>query len=130
MASAFDADTPRFRDMEFTRSGSGYKSDRHRKIYEDAYQQYENEKYRPFESPFEDPHPHFTAFFEEEVEIEREPCQDTFGLRKSKSQDELRKRYRKMCLKHHPDKGGDSQLFIQLRKEYEHVSETFYPSNI
>lgn len=35
------------------------------------------------------------------------------------SQDEIRSAYLKLCLQHHPDKGGDMQEFIRITKAYE-----------
>ena len=48
---------------------------------------------------------------------------DIFGLRRTKSHEELRSVYRKLCLKHHPDKGGTSEMFVKLQKEYKACQE-------
>jgi hypothetical protein len=37
--------------------------------------------------------------------------------------EELKKQYRKLALKLHPDKGGDEKDFIQLKKEYDQLFE-------
>lgn len=54
-----------------------------------------------------------------------EPRGDIFGLKRSKSQEELRKLYRKQCLKHHPDKGGKQSDFVLLQKEYDRLKMRF-----
>jgi len=54
-----------------------------------------------------------------------EPRGDIFGLKRSKSQEELRKLYRKQCLKHHPDKGGRQSDFVLLQKEYDRLKMRF-----
>ena len=40
------------------------------------------------------------------------------GLVPPKTKEELKKKYRKLCLKHHPDKGGNSQDFIKITDSY------------
>ena len=37
----------------------------------------------------------------------------------SKDREELRKEFRKLCLQHHPDKGGDHYKFIEIQNAYE-----------
>lgn len=37
------------------------------------------------------------------------------------STDELKKKYRTLAMEHHPDKGGRSEVFIALKKEYEYI---------
>lgn len=36
---------------------------------------------------------------------------------------ELKKEYRKLVKKHHPDKGGEGELFIKIQKAYEILKE-------
>ena len=38
-----------------------------------------------------------------------------------KSKDEIKKKYRQLCLKYHPDKGGDSGKFIELNDAYNNL---------
>ena len=49
-------------------------------------------------------------------------------LRRSKSQEELRKEYRKLCRIHHPDKGGKTSMFQRLQNLYERLV-VLRPSN-
>jgi len=36
--------------------------------------------------------------------------------------EELKKQYRKLALKHHPDKGGNEKEFIQMKAEYDKLA--------
>lgn len=46
------------------------------------------------------------------------------GVNKSASPDDIKKSYRKMSLKHHPDrKGGDSEMFKKVNEAYEILSD-------
>lgn len=42
-----------------------------------------------------------------------------------KSLDELRKLFHKLCLKMHPDKGGDHIAFVEMKHEYERIAAGF-----
>jgi curved DNA-binding protein len=44
------------------------------------------------------------------------------GVTKSSSQDEIKKAYRKLAMKHHPDRGGDSAKFQEIQNAYETLS--------
>jgi hypothetical protein len=37
------------------------------------------------------------------------------------TEENINKKYRKACLKHHPDKGGDAKLFIKIKDAYEYL---------
>jgi curved DNA-binding protein CbpA len=38
--------------------------------------------------------------------------------------EELKKAYRKMAMKHHPDRGGDTKTFVEIKDEYEKMFES------
>lgn len=44
---------------------------------------------------------------------------EALGVTKEATQDEIKKAYRKLAIKHHPDKGGDPEVFKQITKAYE-----------
>jgi hypothetical protein len=46
-----------------------------------------------------------------------------FTLTEDTTPDELRRRYRQLCRKHHPDKGGDNETQAQINTEYEKALE-------
>ena len=39
---------------------------------------------------------------------------EVLGVEKDADQKVIKKAYRKLCLKHHPDKGGDEQVFKEV----------------
>lgn len=45
------------------------------------------------------------------------------GVAKNASQDEIKKAYRKLASKHHPDKGGDTRKFQEIQSAYETLSD-------
>ena len=47
------------------------------------------------------------------------------GLRRSKSQEELKKEYKKLARIHHPDKGGSTSMFQRLQNLYERLVNSF-----
>ena len=46
------------------------------------------------------------------------------GIQPNASQEEIKKAYRKLSLKHHPDRGGDEEKFKELSAAYEQVTNT------
>ncbi len=48
---------------------------------------------------------------------------NTLGINKGASQDEIKKAYRKMAMKHHPDRGGDEKTFKKISEAYEILSD-------
>lgn len=48
-----------------------------------------------------------------------------FKIKKSSSEEDFKKQYRKLILKHHPDKGGDSSFFIKIQAAYENIKNHF-----
>ena len=47
----------------------------------------------------------------------------TLGVAKNATPDEIKKAYRKMAAKHHPDKGGDTATFQKVQQAYETLSD-------
>lgn len=47
---------------------------------------------------------------------------DILGVKKSASADEIKKAFRKLAQKHHPDAGGDEETFKQINEAYEVLS--------
>ena len=43
---------------------------------------------------------------------------NTLGLHPGASQDEVRKAYKKLAMKHHPDKGGDAEVFKKINNAH------------
>lgn len=48
---------------------------------------------------------------------------DTLGVAKTATPQEIKKAYRKMAVKHHPDKGGDEDMFKEITTAYEVLSD-------
>lgn len=48
---------------------------------------------------------------------------DILGVSKSASQDEIKKAFRKLAQKHHPDAGGDEEKFKQINEAYAVLSD-------
>jgi len=75
-------------------------------------------KYFTFGEPIKEPSPHFP----------NPQCNDIdpiFKIKKSSSYDDFKKSYKKLILKHHPDKGGDSTMFIKIQKAWEDIKLYF-----
>ena len=48
---------------------------------------------------------------------------EVLGISKTASEEEIKKAYRQLSLKHHPDRGGDAEKFKQLSEAYETLSD-------
>lgn len=48
---------------------------------------------------------------------------DILGVKKTASADEIKKAFRKLAQKHHPDAGGDEETFKQINEAYEVLSD-------
>lgn len=46
-----------------------------------------------------------------------------FDISENVSPDELKQQYRKLSMQHHPDKGGDKDVFQHISKEYREALE-------
>lgn len=47
----------------------------------------------------------------------------TLGLKRGASQEEIKKAYRSMAMKHHPDRGGDEKKFKEISQAYDVLSD-------
>lgn len=47
----------------------------------------------------------------------------TLGLKRGASSDEIKKAYRSMAMKHHPDRGGDEKRFKEIEEAYRTLSD-------
>lgn len=47
----------------------------------------------------------------------------TLGLKRGASADEIKKAYRSMAMKHHPDRGGDEKRFKEIEEAYRTLSD-------
>ena len=47
----------------------------------------------------------------------------TLGLKRGASPDDIKKAYRSMAMKHHPDRGGDEKTFKQVEEAYRFLSD-------
>jgi len=48
---------------------------------------------------------------------------DILGVSETATQDEIKKAYRKKAIEHHPDKGGDEQVFKKISEAYDTVGD-------
>ena len=64
-------------------------------------------------------------FFEKEQEgfinINLNDIHPIFKIKKSSSEEDFKKQYKKLILKHHPDKGGDSSMFIKIKEAWDNL---------
>jgi len=49
---------------------------------------------------------------------------DLLGVSKNADENEIKKSYKKLCLQHHPDKGGKPEQFQKIQKAYEVLSDS------
>lgn len=48
---------------------------------------------------------------------------DDLGVSRSASKEEIREAYKKLAIRHHPDKGGDEETFKEVARAYETLSD-------
>ncbi len=48
-----------------------------------------------------------------------------FKIKKSSSKEDFKKEYKKLILKAHPDKGGDTSFFIKIQEAWEEIKKHF-----
>ncbi len=81
-------------------------------------QEYNDRKARDFWSRY------FGGFFtgveEEEEQLAPDYPFSVFGLKKSASNEDMKREYRKSILKTHPDKGGNNEAFRRIQQAWEY----------
>lgn len=55
--------------------------------------------------------------------MSKRDCYEVLGIERSASADEIKKAYRKLASKHHPDKGGDKEAFQEIQSAYDTLSD-------
>jgi len=55
--------------------------------------------------------------------VDTEKFYKTLDVEKSASEADIKKAYRKLAVKHHPDKGGDPEKFKEITHAYEVLSD-------
>jgi len=48
---------------------------------------------------------------------------DILGVSRTASDKEIKTAFRKLAAKHHPDKGGDSKKFVEIKEAYETLND-------
>ena len=102
-----------------------YKSqqDRDREYYDQYYKEKcYSERRREFEEDFKKRFMQGDLFEEEEdgfININPHEIHPIFKIKKSSSEEDFKKQYKKLILKHHPDKGGDSSIFIKVKEAWD-----------
>lgn len=57
------------------------------------------------------------------ADVDTTKLYETLGVEKSADEKEIKKAYRKLAVKHHPDKGGDEHKFKEISAAYEILSD-------
>jgi DnaJ-class molecular chaperone len=52
---------------------------------------------------------------------------ETLGLEPTASSDEITAAYRRLAMQHHPDRGGDAEIFQRVRAAYKALQKTGCP---
>lgn len=89
----------------------------HRNIQYEEYRRGKTFRFRP------------EAFDSEEGCFETEDCMDKaefYTLRRSNSEEQLRKEYHKLARINHPDKGGHTNVFQRLNNLYYELRKRYY----
>jgi hypothetical protein len=63
----------------------------------------------------------YFIFYNEETRYPENNDWSILGLVPPKTKKEIKKKYRQLCLTHHPDKGGNSQDFINITNSYNNL---------
>ena len=102
-----------------------YKSqqDKDREYYDQYYKEKSyTQRRQEFEEEFKKRFMQGDLFEEEEdgfININPHEIHPIFKIKKSSSEEDFKKQYKKLILKHHPDKGGDSSIFIKVKEAWD-----------
>lgn len=133
------SETPVWRDVPPKRNKSPYnretKKEREKREQDEYYRekswsQREKERKEQFKRDFfggkyfydENQNNHDNTSYFDNTSDDIDPI---FKIKKSSSEDDFKKAYRKLILKHHPDKGGESSFFIKIQEAYENIKNYF-----
>ena len=53
----------------------------------------------------------------------------TLGIAETASPEEIKKAYRSLSLKYHPDKGNDGSLFLEVKDAYEYLNNSIHEND-
>lgn len=56
-------------------------------------------------------------------DVDTQKFYDVLGITKNSSVADIKKAYRKLAIRHHPDKGGDPEMFKEISRAYEVLSD-------
>lgn len=97
--------------------------------YYHDYEQYMQDRKREQEEKYQD---RFNNFFKgffgfdtddsNKESLAEDYPYNVFGLKRSASDDDVKKAYRKAVLKAHPDRGGSNELFRKIREAWEYFT--------
>ena len=91
-----------------------------------AEEKYEQDRQEQFKNFFRGFYGYDKGFNEDDSNkesLDRDYPYNVFGLKRSASDDDMKKAYRKAVLKAHPDKGGSNELFRKIRQAWEYFTK-------
>lgn len=97
-------------------------TEKRRKQYEEERQRKNKEHTRRF----------FKSFFgwdippEDPISFSEDYPYNVFGLKKSASNEDMKREYRKAVLKAHPDRGGTNEAFRKIREAWEYFKSNIF----
>ena len=98
--------------------------ERERKQYEEyfrkAREKAEKERWREFAKKFTQG---FFGFCEETTKKDNNYPYCVFGLKRSASDEDMKRAYRESVMRAHPDKGGTPELFRKVREAWEYFKK-------
>nr|AZL94405.1 DJP1-like protein [Nephromyces sp. MMRI] len=59
----------------------------------------------------------------QQAPVDNNRLYDLLGINKNSSPSEIKKAYRSLAIKHHPDKGGDPEKFKEISQAYEVLND-------